>query len=171
MDVGSSLKPVVASAMTLQHHTGSAQVYPQNPKIHPRPAEAYHGKRTHIMHIHSTSRCAKTLCIHLIQMWDLCVCVCVCSGHRFQEGVLSHAIPIASSPPRWHPLHTLRFIVLPPSVPCGSGACRRGFPRDRSISVLGLRGSCIAVPSMYQDALCERYCPSRQYKGQSLVSH
>lgn len=47
--------------------------------------------------------------------------LCVCSGHRFQGVGLSHAIPIARSSPRWHPLHTLRLIVLPLRSPVTAG--------------------------------------------------
>jgi hypothetical protein len=58
MDVGSSLKPVAASILTLQHYP--LRFYPKTPKLHPRPAEAYHCVRVapyaHTQHI-KVSKC------------------------------------------------------------------------------------------------------------------
>ncbi len=67
MDVGSSLKHVVASTMTLQHHSGSD--LPQYPKIHPSPEQAEQCKDRPICPF-TPYQGTKTLCIHPIWMLD-----------------------------------------------------------------------------------------------------
>ncbi len=52
---------------------------------------------------------------------------------------VTRAIPIASDPPRWHPLHTLGLIVLLLRTP--GGACKRSFQLSSCISDVGLCGS------------------------------
>jgi hypothetical protein len=69
MDVGSSLKPGVASLMTLQHHTGSG-LPPKPPKSTPDVQRCMGVRWPHSMPIHTAYQGAKMLFIHPICMWD-----------------------------------------------------------------------------------------------------
>ncbi len=67
MDVGCSPRGFGALTMTLKHHSGSA--VPKFPKIHPCPAQAQQCKGGPLC-LFTAYQGAKTLCIHMIWMWD-----------------------------------------------------------------------------------------------------
>ncbi len=86
-----------------------------------------------------TMRHIKAVCSKSNKRQFIIQCMCASRPPVMRGVTVRPAIPIASNPPQWHPLHTLGLVVLLLQTP--GGACERSFLLSPCILDVGLRGN------------------------------